>query len=138
KTNRRRTRRSFGNHDFAQARRRRHHRHLLGAGTRRMDSGINSMDVDAESVLCLSNGSCPKNMGADRADALQKKKGETETHARLKRLALIFAQQNGYSACTTEVSLPRCRYRADVAAYRPAKSSSSSLSVVEAAVPAAV
>src|SRR5437016_2905670 len=46
--------------------------------------------------------------------------GETATHLRLKRLALIFAQQNGYSACAMEVSLPRCRYRAHVAAYRPA------------------
>jgi hypothetical protein len=64
--------------------------------------------------------------------------GETETHLRLKRLALIFAQQNGYSACALEVSLPRCRYRADVAAYRPAKSSSSFESSVEAAVPAAM
>ena len=45
--------------------------------------------------------------------------GETDAHARLKRLALIWAQQNGYSACAMEVSLPRCRYRADVAAYRP-------------------
>jgi len=47
--------------------------------------------------------------------------GETDAHARLKRLALIWAQQNGYSACAMEVSLPRCRYRADVAAYRLAK-----------------
>jgi hypothetical protein len=47
--------------------------------------------------------------------------GETAAHASLKRLALIWAQQNGYSACAMEVSLPRCRYRADVAAYRPAK-----------------
>ena len=35
-----------------------------------------------------------------------------------------------------EASLPRCRYRADVAAYRPAKSSSSSASSVAAGVPA--
>ena len=47
--------------------------------------------------------------------------GETAAHASLKRLALIWSQQNGYSACAMEVSLPRCRYRADVAAYRPAK-----------------
>jgi hypothetical protein len=47
------------------------------------------------------------------------RKAETATHARLKRLALIWAQAQGYSACAAEVSLPQCRYRADVAAYRP-------------------
>jgi hypothetical protein len=45
--------------------------------------------------------------------------GETATHRRLKRLALLWAQAQGYSACGFEVSLPRSRYRADVAAYRP-------------------
>jgi hypothetical protein len=55
------------------------------------------------------------------AQALASRAGETAAHASLKRLALIWAQQNGYSACAMEVSLPRCRYRADVAAYRPAK-----------------
>jgi hypothetical protein len=47
------------------------------------------------------------------------RRGETEAHLRLKRLAAIWAQANGYSVCAAEVSLPRCRYRADVAAYRP-------------------
>jgi hypothetical protein len=47
------------------------------------------------------------------------RRGETDTHVRLKRLALLWAQANGYSACAAEVSLPHCRYRADVAAYRP-------------------
>jgi hypothetical protein len=47
--------------------------------------------------------------------------GETVAHASLKRLSLIWAQQNGYSSCALEVSLPRCRYRADVAAYRSGK-----------------
>lgn len=46
------------------------------------------------------------------------RRGETDQHVRLKRLALIWAQANGYSACAAEVSLPQCRYRADVAAYR--------------------
>jgi hypothetical protein len=45
-------------------------------------------------------------------------RAETEAHLRLKRLALLWAQANGYSACAAEVSLPQCRYRADVAAYR--------------------
>src|SRR5436305_11841942 len=52
---------------------------------------------------------------------LTNRNGETAAHARLKRLALIWAQQNGYSACALEVSMPRCRYRADVAAYRPGR-----------------
>ena len=46
------------------------------------------------------------------------RRGETEAHLGLKRLALLWAQANGYSACAAEVSLPQCRYRADVAAYR--------------------
>jgi hypothetical protein len=47
------------------------------------------------------------------------RRGETDLHVRLKRLALLWAQANGYSACAAEVSLPQCRYRADVAAFRP-------------------
>lgn len=47
------------------------------------------------------------------------RRGETEAHLRLKRAAALWAQANGYSACAAEVTLPRCRYRADVAAYRP-------------------
>ncbi len=50
---------------------------------------------------------------------LHQKRGETAAHTQLKRLALIWAQARGYSACALEVSLPRCRFRADVAAYRP-------------------
>ena len=46
------------------------------------------------------------------------RRSETEAHLALKRLALLWAQANGYSACAAEVSLPQCRYRADVAAYR--------------------
>lgn len=46
------------------------------------------------------------------------RRAETDAHLRLKRLALLWAQTNGYSACAAEVSLPQCRYRADVAAYR--------------------
>ena len=45
--------------------------------------------------------------------------GETARHSRLKRLAFLWAQAHGYSACAMEVTLPQCRYRADVAAYRP-------------------
>lgn len=57
--------------------------------------------------------------------------GETEAHARLKRLALIWAQENGYSACAAEVSLPKCRYRADVAGYRPQRAKWSMTAIFE-------
>lgn len=46
-------------------------------------------------------------------------RSETAMHRELKRLALIWAQAQGYSASGVEVSLPQCGYRADVAAYRP-------------------
>ena len=44
--------------------------------------------------------------------------GETAQHARLKELAFLWAQAQGFSACAMEVNLPKCRYRADVAAYQ--------------------
>jgi hypothetical protein len=46
------------------------------------------------------------------------RRAETEAHVHLKRLALLWSQANRYTACAAEVSLPQCRYRADVAAYR--------------------
>lgn len=52
-------------------------------------------------------------------DAPLGKRGETAAHLALKRLALIWAQENGYPIAALEVSLPKCNYRADVAAYRP-------------------
>ena len=52
------------------------------------------------------------------AAQIKRAHGETERHARLKRLAFFWAQAQGYSACAMEVNLPKCRYRADVAAYR--------------------
>jgi hypothetical protein len=57
--------------------------------------------------------------------------GETERHAGLKRLALLWAQAQGYSACGMEVSLPNCRYRADVAAYRLAPKKIGSTAIFE-------
>jgi hypothetical protein len=50
------------------------------------------------------------------------RRGETKSHLVLKRLALLWAQENGYPIAALEVSLPQCRYRADVAAYRPQES----------------
>ena len=45
---------------------------------------------------------------------------ETSTHARLKKLALDWAKQQGYPICGVEVRLPHSNYRADAVAYRPA------------------
>jgi len=59
------------------------------------------------------------------------KKGETATHARLKRAAVLWAQAQGYTACALEVSLPRCRYRADMAAYRPGPNGIGSTAIFE-------
>ena len=58
-------------------------------------------------------------------------RGETAAHTRLKRLSLIWAQARGYSACAVEVSLPRCRFRADIAAYRPSGKEIGSTAVFE-------
>jgi hypothetical protein len=43
-------------------------------------------------------------------------KGETEAHRELKRLALQWAQTNGFAICACEVRVPKSGYRADVAA----------------------
>ena len=49
------------------------------------------------------------------------RQSETAAHLELKRLALFWAQENRYPIVALEVSLPQCRYRADVVAYRPQK-----------------
>ncbi len=65
------------------------------------------------------------------AAAVKRAGGETERHTRLKRLAFLWAQAHGYSACAMEVSLPNCRYRADVAAYRFAPKKIGSTAIFE-------
>lgn len=65
------------------------------------------------------------------ATGIKLARGETERHARLKRLAFLWAQAQGYSACAMEVSLPKCRYRADVAAYRLAPKKIASTAIFE-------
>jgi hypothetical protein len=57
--------------------------------------------------------------------------GETTQHARLKQLAFIWAQTHGFSTCAMEVTLPRCRYRADVAGYRSVPKEVGSTAVFE-------
>jgi len=44
---------------------------------------------------------------------------ESAAHIELKRLALVWAQANGYPVAATEVSLPNLRFRLDAAAYKP-------------------
>lgn len=44
---------------------------------------------------------------------------ETVAHTQLKKLAVISAQQQGYTICGVEIRLPHSNYRADVVAYRP-------------------
>ena len=53
------------------------------------------------------------------AAGVTSRRAETAQHAQLKQLAFVWAQAHGFSACAMEVSLPKCRYRADVAGYRP-------------------
>src|SRR5205823_2713976 len=64
------------------------------------------------------------------AQGVTNRKGETDAHVHLKRLALTWAQRQDYSACAPEVTLPRCRYRADVAAYRPGRKKSAATSAI--------
>jgi hypothetical protein len=48
-----------------------------------------------------------------------KSSGESQAHRDLKRLALVWAQSNGFRIAAAEVSLPNHRVRMDVAAYKP-------------------
>jgi hypothetical protein len=57
--------------------------------------------------------------------------GETAQHAQLKELAFLWAQTHGFSACAMEVTLARCRYRADVAGYRSVPKQIGSTAVFE-------
>lgn len=65
------------------------------------------------------------------AQGIKTSNGETAAHARLKRLAPLWAQRNGYCACGLEVALPRCRYRADLAAYRAGSKGASVTAIFE-------
>ncbi|MEM7012363.1 MAG: hypothetical protein AAF585_12865 [Verrucomicrobiota bacterium] len=57
-------------------------------------------------------------------------KGETQAHRDLKRAALIWAQQNGYTAAGIEIRTPASRFRADVAACKPPKNGEPGLTAV--------
>ncbi len=51
-------------------------------------------------------------------EVVARPRGETTAHRELKRLAVFWAQAQGYTASALEVGLPQCRYRADAAACR--------------------
>jgi hypothetical protein len=55
-------------------------------------------------------------MGTGTVAGGMRTRGETEIHAELKRLALAWAQGNGFALCASEVHVPRSGFRADVAA----------------------
>ncbi|MFN2542920.1 MAG: hypothetical protein ABR514_12265 [Chthoniobacterales bacterium] len=44
---------------------------------------------------------------------------------------MLWAQAHGYSACALELRLPKCRYRVDLAAYRPDQNGVRSTAVFE-------
>lgn len=56
---------------------------------------------------------------------------ETEAHQQLKRLAVDWARQQGFTGIATEVRLPKSAYRADVAAYKPARGQLGTTAVFE-------
>ncbi len=63
--------------------------------------------------------------------SLTSRRGETEAHRRLKKRAVLWAQAQGFTACAVEVSLPQCRYRADVAGYRARGSEPAATAIFE-------
>ncbi len=80
------------------------------------------VEAAAEEALtaeCEELGETPDKLPAPQAPP--PRRGETAAHLLLKRLALFWAQKQGYHSCAYEVSLPNCRYRADLAAYMPSK-----------------
>ncbi len=80
------------------------------------------VEAAAEEALtaeCEEIGAAPGKLPAPLAPP--PRRGETAAHLLLKRLALFWAQKQGYHSCAYEVSLPNCRYRADLAAYMPSK-----------------
>lgn len=77
----------------------------------------------ASAPLAGEDASSPAEGRTGQAERLpyNSRHSETAAHLELKRLALLWAQENRYPIAALEVSLPQSRYRADVAAYRPQK-----------------
>jgi hypothetical protein len=87
----------------------------------------------------VASGHCESDFGlrgrafksGDMSPHSKEARNETETHARLKQLAFIWAQAQGFSACAMEVTLPNCRYRADVAGHRWQRKQTGSTAIFE-------
>jgi len=60
--------------------------------------------------------------------------GESEQHLALKRGAALWAQAHGYRYVAPEISLPKSRYRADLAGYRPDRPGAGTLGIGQTAV----
>ena len=56
--------------------------------------------------------------------------GETAAHETLRRLAVAWAQEQGFSAVATEVRLPKSNFRADVVAYKTSRDRSVGVTAV--------
>ena len=86
-----------------------------------MDAGLNETSLEGRPKPARRDGCRPsfKEPNTDGTEPVPPRRSETAAHLELKRLALLWAQENGYPIAALEVSLPKCRYRADVAAYRP-------------------
>jgi len=69
--------------------------------------------------------------GGDMSPQSKLTRSETQMHVHLKRLAFAWAQAHGFSACAMEVSLPKCRYRADVVGFRSHPKEIGSTAVLE-------
>ena len=89
-----------------------------GFGTERAES-VAEEALTADCIELVAPG--PRAGAAPQQPVRRAHGSETAAHLLLKRLALFWAQKQGYHSCAYEVSLPNCRYRADLAAYMPAK-----------------
>lgn len=70
--------------------------------------------------LSAGHGNVPcSSLMVSPATSSPARSGETAAHLALKRLAVEWASTHRLSLCATEVRLPRCNYRADVAAATP-------------------
>jgi len=78
-----------------------------------MDAKLN------DSGTSISPAERVRSLGKIASGAKPSRSGETAAHRELKRLALIWAWENGYPLAALEISLPKSRYRADAIAYRP-------------------